>query len=180
MSLIPFLINQNFVFIEHDSPTNFHPTDTVCILVFWFLFIITSTNTYKHEVLYCCCCCYSYHHIQTHKTHVNIRSWVVWISHTPSVVVTHHHHHQWTTCWDTLMVKFLPLWKCCNLVSSLQGEQQKTCHTGFCKVGEGRRKREVYRNKGKRLNLIYLVQQDDVLVNNWYTIDLVNILYLLL
>jgi hypothetical protein len=45
-------------------------------------------------------------------------------------------------------------------------------------VGEGRRKREVYRNKGKRLNLIYFVQQDDVLVNNshWYTIDLVNIL----
>jgi hypothetical protein len=49
-------------------------------------------------------------------------------------------------------------------------------------MGEGRRKREVYRNKGERLNLIYLVQQDDVLVNNsqWYTIDLVNILYLLL
>jgi hypothetical protein len=45
-------------------------------------------------------------------------------------------------------------------------------------VGEGRRKREVYRNKGKRLNLIYFVQQDDVLVNNshWYTIDLVNTL----
>jgi hypothetical protein len=130
MSLTPFLINQNFVSIEHDSPTNFHqlclcdlaaktilPTDTVCILVFWFLIIITNTNTYKHEVLYFCCCCYSYHHIQTHKRHMNIRSWVVWISHTPSVVVTpHRHHHRWTTCWDTLVVKCLPLWKCCNLV----------------------------------------------------------------
>jgi hypothetical protein len=51
-------------------------------------------------------------------------------------------------------------------------------HTGFWKVGEGRRKREVHKNKGKMLNLIHLVQQDDVLVNNahWYTIDLVNIL----
>ncbi len=87
MSLTTFLINQKFVSIEHDSPTNFHqlclsdlgaksilPTDAVCILVFWFLFIITNTNTYKHEVLYfCCCSSSSYHHIQTHKTHMNIK-----------------------------------------------------------------------------------------------------------
>ncbi len=57
MSLTTFLINQNFVSIEHDSPTNYHqlclvtlaaksilPTDTVWILVFWFLFIITNTK----------------------------------------------------------------------------------------------------------------------------------------